>query len=101
MTDQELEIDPVEFFIDDSLVILEGEEHEVDISDMHLFYREGVWCEKYDGEWMPDWCLTWFYDDQDNPADYIFFEQDPPETAIHNLRHILNEHTKSVRSIEN
>ncbi len=38
---------------------------------------------------MPDWGLTWFYTDPDNPEAYLYYEQDDPEVSIHNLRNIL------------
>ena len=79
----------VEFYIDDSLVCLDEDEYIVNIDGRTIYYREGVWCERYDGEMMPDWSLTWFYEDPDNPEDYFYYEQDPPETAIHNLKRII------------
>ncbi len=84
-------VDEEVFEIDGSLVSLDIEEYEVTIGGNDLYYREGVWCERDEdtGEWMPDWDLTWFYKDPENPADYFYFEQDPPETAIHNLRYYL------------
>lgn len=77
--------------IDDSLVILYDPENTITvINGTKLYYREGVWCEKDEtGEFMPDWSLTWFYTDKHNPEDYYYYEQDPPETAIHNLNNIL------------
>lgn len=41
------------------------------------------------GEFEPDWGLTWFYENPDNPKDYFYYEQDPPGTAIHNLERII------------
>ena len=77
------------FEIDNSLVCLDDIEHETNIYGQHVYYREGVWCEKYDGEFMPDWSLTWFYTDQNHPENYLYYEQDPPDTAIHNLKNYI------------
>jgi len=84
-------VDEIVFEMDGSLVSLDIEEYEASINGDTLYYREGVWCERDEetGEWMPDWDLTWFYKDPENPEEYFYFEQDPPETALHNLRYYL------------
>ncbi len=75
---------------ENSAVILDGTEHSVTIHDQKVYYREGTWCERDDdGELMPDWGLTWFYTNKEHPENYLYYEQDPPETAIHNLTSIL------------
>ena len=92
MDEREELYDSTSFEIDDSIVCLEGEEVEVTVCGEKTYYREGTWCEKNDdGDFEPDWSLTWFYKDKDNPQDYFYYEQDPPETAIYNLRNILSQ----------
>ena len=84
---------------DGSAVVLYGEEHEVVIAGEIVHYREGVWLERGDdGELYPDWDLTWFYKDTDHPQEYIYYEQDPPEVALHNLRRILERSDGSWQS---
>lgn len=91
----------MEIPVEDSLVILEGEIGKTTICGIELYYREGLWCEKDDdGEFMPDWDLTWFYFDKDNPSDFVYFEQDPPETAIYNLSRILSDRPEDVESLK-
>ena len=81
-----MDCDEVLIPIDNSLVVLEGAEGEVDIAGMHLYYREGAWYERGDdGEFYPDWGLTWFYKNPEHPEDYFYYEQDAPVVAIHNL----------------
>ena len=60
------------------------------VTDKGLIVAEGVYCnyiEKVDA-YEPDWALTLVYedvpDDEFDPARYVYFEQDPPMTAIHN-----------------
>ena len=33
----------------------------------------------------PDWNVTWLYRDKDNPEEYMYYEQDPIDTAVHNF----------------
>ena len=75
---------------DGSHVVLMGPEKEVDIAGTHLYYREGEYLQiDDDGGTLPDWSLTCFYEDKEHPENYLYIEQDPPETAMHNLTHIL------------
>ncbi len=54
--------DMITFEVDDSFIELDGPAKECTLCGLHLFYREGVWCEKDDdGSFMPDWGLTWIY----------------------------------------
>ena len=81
-----------EIYIDDSLVLLDESVEEIVLNGQTIYYREGELCEKdEDGDWYGYWALTWFYTDKDNPADYLYYEQDPPEIAIRNLKHILSQ----------
>ena len=80
--------DPVEFSIDDSAVSLEGPVWQLTVSDENVYFvREGKWLELDEelGEFIPDWSLTWFYKDINNPEDYTYFEQDDLLTAVHNF----------------
>ena len=75
---------------DGSRVVLQGPEKEIDIADVHLYYREGVYLQKYeDGELYADWGLTCFYEDNSRPEKYLYIEQDSPEISMHNLKHML------------
>lgn len=77
---------------DGSRIVLYGPENEVTIENIHLYYREGDYFQIDDnGELYADWCLTLFYEDKEHPEKYLYLEQDPPETAMHNLRNILKE----------
>ncbi|MCR4745073.1 MAG: hypothetical protein K5894_07565 [Lachnospiraceae bacterium] len=96
------DFDTVEIPMDESLVVLEGPEKTVNICGIEFFYREGFWCEKDDdGNYMPDWDLTWFYTDDEEPADYVYFEQDSPEVAIYNLTQLLGGRPDDVETIKN
>lgn len=75
---------------DGSHIVLYGPIEEVIIEGIHLYYREGDYYQiDDDGELYADWSLTLFYQDIDHPEEYFYFEQDPPETAIHNLTYII------------
>ena len=91
--DNEFESEEYEFEgknSDGSHIVLYGPEHEITISNTHLYYREGEYYQVYeDGNLYADWSLTLFYEDRNCPEEYFYFEQDPPETAIYNLKHIL------------
>ena len=60
------------------------------VTDKGLIFMEGVYCNRsrLTGELEPDWSLTLIYadvpDEAFNPNRWIYFEQDPPTTAIHN-----------------
>ena len=67
----------VSFPINDSYVELYGNVWELIINNEKVFIREGTWFEKdEDGEWQPDWSLSWFYYNEDDPSEYLYFEQD-------------------------
>ena len=82
------EDDPAQFVsfpVDESFVELFGDIYMISL-DQDIYIREGTWFEKNDsGEWEPDWSLTWFYTDEDNPQDYLYFEQDGIEVSLHNF----------------
>ena len=72
--------------IDGSLVELDGPVYKLFLKDSSYFVREGTWFEKDDnGEFQPDWSLTWIYEDKDYPENYIYYEQDPKDTAVYNF----------------
>lgn len=94
--DEDLYMDDyIEFEVPDgdgSHIVLYGSEGEITIENIHLYYREGDYYQIDDnGELYADWSLTLFYEDQDHPEEYFYLEQDPPETAIYNLKNILRE----------
>ncbi len=79
-----------EFEIDGSLVILEGPIGKITVNGTEMLIREGIWCEMdEEGEYQPDWALTWIYTDPVKPQDYVYFEQDPMETALYNFLHSM------------
>ncbi len=86
-----VEIEELFFEVDGSAVCLDGDEGIILVNGRPVWFREGYWMEDGgDGEWMPDWSLTWVYSDRTDPAgSCIYFEQDPAETAIHNFLHII------------
>lgn len=92
--DNDFELNEIEFEVPDSdgsHVVLYGVEKEIELCGVHLYYREGEYYQiQEDGNLCADWCLTWFYENRNCPEEYFYFEQDPPETAIHNLRNILH-----------
>lgn len=69
------------------------------IEDLKLLVIEGTYCNYEDGEYMPDWSLTLIYSwdadrdtfEQDDAAAYVYFEQDPPLTALHNYLWALSQ----------
>lgn len=76
----------VGFPIDDSYVELYGNVWELIINNEKIFIREGTWFEKdEDGEWQPDWSLSWFYYNEDDPSEYLYFEQDGVEVSTYNF----------------
>lgn len=78
-------------------VVLYGPTEEVVLGGVHLYYREGDWLEEYDGELVPDWSLTWFYEDTEHPEKYFYYEQDPAETALYNLTRIMEGRQNAVK----
>lgn len=62
------------------------------LEDLGLLVIEGTYFNNKDGEFMADWSLTLVYEwdsdktefTQDDVANYDYFEQDPPITALHN-----------------
>ncbi len=65
------------------------------VTDLELIFVEGTYCsfDEETGECEPDWSLTLIYDnvpdDEFDVQKYVYFEQDPPETAIHNFLNII------------
>lgn len=60
------------------------------VTDKDVIVVEGVYCNynKETDEYDPDWALTLVYkdvpDEEFDPDRFVYYEQDPPETAIHN-----------------
>ena len=54
------------------------------VADLGIIVAEGVYCNP-----EPDWSLTLIYedvpDDEFDPDEWLYYEQDPPVTAIHNF----------------
>ena len=89
------------FEIDDSYVELYNSSWCFSYEGNDIFVREGVWFEKNDeGEFEPDWSLSWFYLDEDNPKEYLYFESDGPEVSIYNfirtMERIENPNLKEI-----
>ena len=68
------------------------------VENMGILVAEGVYM-AYDEnarEGYPDWSVTVIYEDvkdeEFDPQKYIYFEQDPPSTAIHNFLNYRREH---------
>jgi len=67
------------------------------VKDKGIIFAEGVYCNCDDktGDLNPDWAVTVIYKDVDtdkfNPQDFVYFEQDPPSTAIHNYFRCISE----------
>ena len=67
------------------VIRLKDEEHT-------FFIAEGVYCiPDGEGGHMADWALTWIWTDYEDPASYLYFEQDPVGTAIHNFAPIAQD----------
>lgn len=82
--------EPDEIYIEGALIVLDGSLRDETIGGRRIFYREGFWCVKNEeGKYEPDWSLTCFFDDPAHPERFIYFEQDPPEIAIRNLKTII------------
>ena len=80
------------FEIDGSYVELFNSLWKFTYKDYDVFIREGVWCEMDEetGDYLPDWSLSWFYMYEDDPENYLYFEQDGPEVSTYNLLRQLN-----------
>ena len=80
------------FEIDDSYVELFEPLWKLTYKDEDVFVREGIWCEKNeDGEFEADWSLTWFYMNEDDPTDYLYYESDGVEVSAYNLLRSLDD----------
>ena len=78
------------FELGDSLVELYSPVKVLNL-DQTIYVCEGTWYEKdEDGEFQPDWSLTWFFTDLEHPEDYLYFEQDDPDAALHNFMRLYN-----------
>ena len=74
------------FEIEDSYVELYSPLWKFSYNGYDIFIREGTWYEKDDdGTWMADWSLSWFYMYEDDPQNYLYFEQDGPAVSTYNL----------------
>ena len=74
------------FYIDNSYVELYGNTWKLTIKDEVIYIREGTWFEQDEkGEWYADWSLSWFYIDEDDPSNYLYYEQDGVEVAVYNF----------------
>lgn len=81
-----------QIIIRESLVELAGPIYKLILSGESYFIREGTWLEKDDnGDFQPDWSLTWIYKDKDNPEDYVYYEQDPKDTAVYNFLKVIED----------
>lgn len=82
-----------EFEVDGSLVTLYGPVVAVHGFENELYAAEGVWCEKDEetGEFMPDWSLSWFWRADENPENYVYFEQDGIPVSLHNMTHMIDD----------
>ena len=57
----------------------------------NLFAKEGIYCyQNKEGVLEADSCVTVFYDiNETNLNNYLYFEQDPPEIALHNYLNLI------------
>lgn len=75
------------------------------IENLGLLVIEGEYCNNDDGEFIPDWSLTLVYKwdsedttfDQEDALDYDYFEQDPPNTTLHNYLYMLSQQTNTEK----
>ena len=95
-------MEEVLFEVNGAQVVLEGPQAQITINGLGTVYvREGTWMEKgEDGEFYPDFSLTWFYKDEEHPEDYLYYEQDPPEVAVYNLTRAMALSAVSGRSYQ-
>lgn len=72
------------------------------VLDKNLIVVEGIYSNYNPDtkEWEPDWSLTLIYDNvPDNQFDinkYVYFEQDPPTTSIHNYLQAVRPNIKEL-----
>ena len=78
------------------------------LEDLGLLVIEGTYFNNEDGEFMADWSLTLVYEwdsdktefTQDDVANYDYFEQDPPITALHNYLWYKTPTTEPEKSVD-
>lgn len=84
------------------IIELDGDERAILIGTDKIYYQTGVYCNYNEGtdECEPDFALTYFYKNPAKIEDYLYFEQDDPATAIHNLKNQLNLVTAPVYELD-
>lgn len=88
-------------FIGDDMVFTCGRPYYIE--DLGLLVIEGTYCNNDNGEFVPDWSLTLVYDwdddketfDQEDAINYAYFEQDPPNTALHNYLYMISQQSST------
>lgn len=50
-----------------------------------LYVSEGVYCNKGEDGYEADWSLTWVWQNESNPEDYLYYESDGISVSLHNL----------------
>ena len=59
----------------------------------------GLWMEKDEnGDYAPDWDLTWFWKVGNSPEDYFYYEQDSFEVSLYNLINLIGGEDESERN---
>ena len=78
--------------LENSQVYLDGPTYLLQTEKGIVYYREGTWYEKdaLTGEFEPDFTVTWFYQDQNHPENYLYWESDTAASAVYNLTRALN-----------
>ena len=85
----------------DALIIVDG--IRIIIPELNLSVRCGVYCvyEEEDKDYIPDFSITLIYEkDETDPSKYVYWEQDPILTAIHNYLNGKISVKKSLEDIE-
>ncbi|MCR5273717.1 MAG: hypothetical protein K6E13_12170 [Lachnospiraceae bacterium] len=83
--EESFEIDDLFVEIDeDSVLVATGPE--IQIPELELACREGYMLTRYeDGEMVPDWSLSVFYNMDDTAENYVYYEQDGILVSLHNF----------------
>lgn len=80
-------------YIEPDMIYTDGDK--IIISDLGLMIIEGVYCNYNEDtdEYEPDFGLTLIYEniDEEDLNNFVYFEQDPPVTAIHNYLFMKNK----------
>lgn len=86
------EYEPIMIPMGRDMIELDGDEKAILIGMDRVYYQEGVYY-NYDertDEYQADFALTYFYKDNNKPEEYLYFEQDSPMVALHNLKNTLH-----------